>query len=316
MSLKPWTSWVLAAAGFYQLAWAAAAALEPQQVQQLLGLERVQPSALWSAVIWALALGGAALLIACTDPAKQWAIVLLSMLAKLGALVGVANLVSRGEAPVRMFVCGIANDAAWLPLLGAVLYEVHEATLGQRRNTCPDILNFALRTRTNHGESLDEMSYVSPVLLVFLRHLGCPFCREALDDLSARRKEIEENGARLVVVYMNSDARTEAYFAKGGLAGVARICDPRRCLYRAFGLRRGSLRMLIGPKVWLRAIHAVMLRGLGLGRLRSDLFQMPGVFLLFYGEVIRSYRHQHASDRPDYLAIVTGQTQSAEELTS
>jgi hypothetical protein len=31
---------------------------------------------------------------------------------------------------------------------------------------------------------------------------------------------------------------------------------------------------------------------------------MPGVFLLFHGETLKSYRHQSAADRPDYLAMV------------
>jgi hypothetical protein len=35
----------------------------------------------------------------------------------------------------------------------------------------------------------------------------------------------------------------------------------------------------------------------------GDGFQMPGIFLLFHGEVLRSYRHQTAADRPDYVDL-------------
>jgi len=37
---------------------------------------------------------------------------------------------------------------------------------------------------TQSGERLVELSEMSPVLLVFLRHAGCTFCREALADFA------------------------------------------------------------------------------------------------------------------------------------
>jgi hypothetical protein len=43
------------------------------------------------------------------------------------------------------------------------------------------------------------------------------------------------------------------------------------------------------------------------GRLAGDGFQMPGVFLIFKGEVIRSYRHHTAADRPDYINLADAQ---------
>jgi hypothetical protein len=48
----------------------------------------------------------------------------------------------------------------------------------------------------------------------------------------------------------------------------------------------------------------------------GDGFQMPGVFLLYHSEIIRSYRHQSAADRPDYMAIVTGKHYAQPELSS
>ena len=45
-----------------------------------------------------------------------------------------------------------------------------------------------------------------------------------------------------------------------------------------------------------------------------EFFQAAGVFLLFHGEIVRSYRHLSASDRPDYLALVTGRDYAAPEL--
>jgi len=55
---------------------------------------------------------------------------------------------------------------------------------------------------TRKGVDLATLSLVSPVLLVFLRHAGCPFCREAMSDLASSRQAIEETGTRIVLVYL------------------------------------------------------------------------------------------------------------------
>ena len=45
---------------------------------------------------------------------------------------------------------------------------------------------------TSTGESLSEVAEKQPVLLVFLRHFGCSFCREAISDLSKLKKRLEQ----------------------------------------------------------------------------------------------------------------------------
>jgi hypothetical protein len=40
-----------------------------------------------------------------------------------------------------------------------------------------------------------------------------------------------------------------------------------------------------------------------MGRLMGDGFQMPGVFLVHHGVVLRSFRHETAAQRPDYRAL-------------
>ena len=313
-SLKPWTSWALGLAGVHNLSWAAAAALWPSDVQALLGVAPVSPLAVWDALLWVLALAGAALLLAAIDPAKNWVIVLISFVAKAGAFAGAIALVLNGSAPQRLLAVSVANDVAWLPVLGAVLYAIHESELCQRRTLSSELLGWALRVRSNNGVSLEELTHRSPVLVVFLRHAGCPFCREAMADLAAKRAQIEADGTRLVLVHMGSEEQAARQFERCGLGQVTRFSDPKRALYRAFGLRRGSLLTLFGPKVWVRGFQAAILRRHGIGPIAGDGFQMPGAFLLYYGEILRSYRHQNPSDRPDYLALSTGHCYAAEEF--
>jgi len=162
-------------------------------------------------------------------------------------------------------------------------------------------------TRTNTGRTLLELSRDDGrrhgVLLVFLRHLGCTFCREALHDVAKKRAEIESTNVRIVLVHMApSNEQAAELFEKYGLADLPRVSDPYQTLYRAFELDRGTLRQLFGLKCFLRGLPA-FLKGHGVGRLVGDGFQMPGVFLVKDGVVAHAFRHRSAADRPDYCAI-------------
>src|SRR5208337_3527798 len=132
---------------------------------------------------------------------------------------------------------------------------------------------------TQTGETLVGLSEASPVLLVFLRHAGCTFCREAMGDIARARAAIEGYGARIVLVHMGDSEAIEKLLERYGLSGVDRICDRDRKLYRAFGLKRGKFGQLFGPKVVWRAFQAGVVAGHGVGRISADSFQLPGLFL-------------------------------------
>lgn len=156
---------------------------------------------------------------------------------------------------------------------------------------------------TQSGETLAARSLASPVMLLFLRHAGCTFCREALSDVARSRTAIERTGARIVLVYMGDTEPFLKQLARYGLAGVDRICDPDRNLYRALGLKRGKLWQLFGPKVVWRAFEAAILSRHGTGRVSADSFQMPGLFVIENARIVQRFRHRTAADRPDYAAI-------------
>lgn len=158
------------------------------------------------------------------------------------------------------------------------------------------------RYRTQDGDTLLSLSVRSPLLMVFLRHSGCTFCREALADIAKQRDEIESDGTRIVLVHMTTDEEVSEVFGRYGLERLQRISDPQRELYRAFELESGSLRQLLHWRVWWRGFVAGLLKRHGAGRLRGDGRQMPGVFLVSNGVVVKSFRHRTAADRPDYAS--------------
>ena len=239
------------------------------------------------------------LLAASADPVRYWPAVLAGLIARLAPQVGFA-LTGRSH-PVSLTFA----DAIWWAPLSFILFAAYSARVSRIRECSPDVLSLAMRARTDRGVTLGSLSCATPVLLVFLRHSGCPFSREALADIAARRSDIEAAQTTIVLAHMGPPEKGRNLFRKHGLEDLHQISDPCRSLYRAFGLRRAGLWKLFGPKVWLRSLDACLVHRHGIGRPAGDGLQMPGMFLIFHGQVLRSYRHQSVADRPDYVRFTT-----------
>jgi peroxiredoxin len=155
-------------------------------------------------------------------------------------------------------------------------------------------------TYVNTGETLAALSVQSPILLVFLRHLGCTFCRETLSDIAEKMDFLRSKKIQPVFVHMSSEHEAQPILEKYHVEGVPRISDPEKKLYQAFGLQRGKILQLLGLKVWWRGFMSAIIEGHGFGKLMGDGFQMPGVFLIHKGKILKDFRHRTAAERPDY----------------
>ncbi len=298
---KPWMRAALWAAAAYNIVWGTLAIAAPSAMFHWAGMTAPNYPELWQCIGMIVGVYGLGYAIAGFDPYRHWPIVLVGFLGKLFGPIGFLDAALHGRLPWAFGWNNVTNDLIWLIPFALILRGAHAFYLEGKITTSGEIQAMALRATTQEGQSVQQMSNEAPVLLVFLRHAGCTFCREALYDLSANRSAIEAQGTKLVLVHMGVDAESEPFFSRYGLEDLPRISDPRRSLYRAFGLTRGTLNALFGPKVWLRGFQVGILDGHGIGGLVGDGFQMPGVFLIYHGEVIRSYRHQSVTDRPDYL---------------
>jgi len=167
--------------------------------------------------------------------------------------------------------------------------------------------------QTQSGQSLVGLSRASPVLVLFLRHGGCPFCRQTLAELAKRREKIEAAGTRLVLVHMMSEADAARLLASYDLADVQRISDPEQTLYRAFGLRRGKASQVMGPRIWWRGFKATVLRGHLPGRPKGDIFQLPGAYLLVDGEVVRRFEPETSAEQPDFVELARCELPSSQD---
>lgn len=158
------------------------------------------------------------------------------------------------------------------------------------------LAELAGRYRLSSGESLLEASHRQPLLLVFLRHFGCTFTRQILRGLEDLEREAVARGARIVIVHLSAESSGNRHLS--GHREIARIADPDRALYRAFGLGRGGFLELFGPRVvWFGLL--ALLKGCGVGHLAGDGRQMPGAFLFQNGRIVAAQRARTAADMPE-----------------
>lgn len=170
-----------------------------------------------------------------------------------------------------------------------------------------DVRNAAAACHLSSGESLTEASESRRLVLVFLRHFGCTFTRQLLRGLEDIHAHARAHGAELVLVHMLPSGAELPYLA--GRGAVTRIADPQRELYRAFGLAKGGVRELLGPRVWWHGLLSLV-KGCGVGHLAGDGRQMPGAFLFHHGQILAAQRARSASDLPDLPRLFASMDQA------
>lgn len=237
------------------------------------------------------------------DFRTYWVGLLGVMLAKLAGVATTISALASGAGDASAWFT-LAFDGTWLVLLaGLVGWYLRPVEKAETSLPTLSIEEAARTAKDQNGTSLTDLSMKSPALVVCVRHFGCTFCREALADLARMRPGIEADGTRIVLVHMGTEDEAAYMLNRYGLEGLSRISDPLRRVYRALELRRGSWGSLLGGSVWLRGFRAVVLEGHGVGVPKGDLRQMPGVFLMSKGEVLRAYRHKTSADRPNYAEL-------------
>ena len=303
-SFPSWMKLVLAASGYYNIVWGGLVMSVPSLFFDWARLAQPNYPELWQCIGMMVGVYGIGYWIASSDPVRHWPIVFVGLLGKVLGPLGMLMAMVDGRFPVSFAWIIITNDLIWWVPFTMILMHAAKENSQQRRVYSPDIQGWAMRAQSQFGISILEHSKIRPVMLVFLRHVGCTFCREALADLRKNRAAIEASGTQIVLVHMGREETDETILGKYGMDDVPRLWDPKLSLYQAFGLEKGALAQLFGPKVWFRGFKAGFLGKHGAGGADGDVEQMPGVFLVFHGEILKSYRHQSAADRPNYLELI------------
>ncbi len=303
---RPWMKYVLWVAGVYNLLWGGLAILAPASMLDWLGVTTDTVAiAFWQCIGMIVGVYGVGYLIAAKAPYLHWPLTLVGLLGKVLGPLGFLSAISSGTLPSSMFWTIVTNDLIWWAPFAAILWgAVRYSHATDSAHETPEADDPLRELRTNTGQTLYALAEKAPQMVVFLRHAGCTFCRQALADISAQRDEIQATGCEIVFVHLgDGEPEAEDVFKRYDLNDVPRIADPSCRLYRMFGLDLGDFSQLFGLRTWLRGFVSVFLNGHGIGAAAGNTFQMPGVYLYHCGVILDGYQHHLASDRPDYLAI-------------
>ncbi len=118
-----------------------------------------------------------------------------------------------------------------------------------------------------------------------------------MSQLRNRYEEFRAAGAEEAVISF-AQRRAMEHYARDLRIPFPLLSDPKRAAYNAYGLRKGGLWTIFGPKtVW----EYVMLIGSGrlVGGIQSDPFQVGCVFVIVGSCIVRfAHRSEDPADRP------------------
>jgi len=281
------------------MGWGLWVVMFPNSFFDLIQIQRPLYPQIWQCVGMIVGVYGIGYFIASNDPRRHWPIVLVGLMGKVFGPIGF--MLSDG-LPTSFGMLLVFNDLMWWIPFAWILYETAQYNSNTSSQTSLVPFEGVLRSfRSNRGSTMEELSNEKPLMIVFLRHMGCTFCREAMKDMGERIEEIEASGVELAIVHMSPPMTAAQTLEKYGLYEVHRFSDPKCLIYEAFQVERGNPVQLFGPKVWWRGLIAGLFGGHGIGKLAGDGFRLPGVFMLQESQITQSFRANSAADRPDYV---------------
>lgn len=292
--LPSWSHGVLLLAGLYNFLWGGLAVLVPQKFLGFFGLEPARYPEFWQCIGMIVGVYGIGYLIAATNPVKHWPIVLVGFLGKTFGPLGFAWSLYQQVFPPSFFWNIIFNDLIWWVPFLIILMRVKRIYHDREAALQGDPIRRLSESLA--GKRLLEQSEAGPVMLVFLRHTGCTFCRESLQKLSEQQERLKQKFAGIGLIHMSDEDEFKIFASQYSLQAMEFISDPERKIYRSFGLSRGHWRQLFGLKVIWRGLVAAVRGGHGVGALEGDGFQMPGTFVLYQREVMTSFPARTAAD--------------------
>jgi len=309
-----WPVLVLRLAAVYNLAWGAWVILFPNHLFDLTGIARPNYPGIWQCVGMIVGVYGIGYWCAAKDFVRHWPIILVGFLGKVLGPIGFLQSAILGDLPWAWGIMILANDVVWwLPFI-AMLYlafKVLCSPIVMASQDAPalqaqslDVEEVSRRTMVSNGKNLWELGLEKPLLLIFVRHAGCTFCRETLGELKLKLPNLLEHKITPVVVHLGTPADGAKMLERAGLQGTLYVSNPNAELYRAYDLKRGQLSQLLGPQVWWRGFQSAILKGHGTGSLVGDGFQLGGAFLIEKGRITKSFPAKNAADPVPFECVL------------
>jgi peroxiredoxin len=168
-----------------------------------------------------------------------------------------------------------------------------------------DLEDLVVQDHLGNDVRLGDLWRAQPVVLVFLRHYGCVFCRAHAVELHHSRERFAAVGAHLALVGQGT-ADEAKRFRRAQSIDVNVYSDPTRRTYEAAGTKLATFSELVNARTVARGIkHTVTSRvrqgsiAVHQGKILDHPAQLGGVLVIAPDGSIR-YTHlsEDASDLP------------------
>jgi peroxiredoxin len=161
-----------------------------------------------------------------------------------------------------------------------------------------DFPNLSLHTVDGEVE-LRERWERGPLVVMFMRHFGCAFCREHLNEMGHAFGDFEAAGADVVAIFQY-DAQATQKFCDGRKVPFDCLGDPDRTAYAEVSVGRGNAAQIVNPKVAMRYLGAARHGVFGGTPQGGDVAQLPGTFVIDGdGRVVFAHYGRSSADNPD-----------------
>lgn len=238
---------------------------------------------------------GFGFIIASLEPARHWGIVMVAFIFDILFIPFLIKGVYFGLLGWSAFL--FISFYLFISLIVFLYILVDAFYQNTREESEPkkfyDLIQYV---RTNNGRTLAELSENENVLLIFIRHFGCTFCRETVSEIAKLESSIKGKKLTPVFVHMSDIEHGNEFFSRYYDHPVMHVSDPSRVLFKSLGLKRGTLMQLFGPKVVVRGFWAGFFKGHGVGGFEGDFLQLGGYFVLSKGQIVFEHKTSGAAD--------------------
>ena len=152
--------------------------------------------------------------------------------------------------------------------------------------------------------SLSERWAGGTLIVAFMRHFGCAFCREHLIHLGSRYEEIQASGGDVVAIFQYR-AESTRNFCRLREVPFQCLGDPTRDGYSRVELGIGARKEYFRAKFlggWLKAARSGALPGSPFG---GEVGQRPGTFVVAPdGRIVYAHYNSDATDNAPVEELV------------
>ena len=305
-------NWLLIAA-LYNALWGAWVVLFPFHLFDLTHMARPNYPELWQCVGMIVGCYAVGYFFASFNAYRYWPVIAVGLLGKILGPIGFAKALIEGTFSPWFGFNILTNDLVWWIPFTLMLKGAYDAYLSADADRLKAVTGLSptqiadqlASYSTTDGVSLVERSYQANLLLVFVRHMGCTYCRETLEDLAKAMPALTAKGFQPIVVHMGQHAEVDQWRKFPALASVPQVLDPSLGLYKLAQLPKGNLLQLLGLPVWMRGVEAGFLKGHGVGALQGDGFQLGGYAWLKNGVLTLGKPQADAQDRLNFDQIAS-----------